>query len=65
MISEQIHIVYQVLVNNDPSLFVAIRAFLGAHVDPPLVVDRCCEDISINDLLWDNFEGNAHEFRVW
>ena len=46
-------------------LFEAKHAFLDAHVNPPLVVDQCCEVIIINDFLWDNFQGNAHEFRVW
>ena len=56
--------VYQLLVSNYPSLFEAINALLDAHVDPPLAVDQCCEVIIINDLLWDTFQGNAHEFRV-
>ena len=56
---------YQLLVSNDPGLFEAIYALLDAHIDPPLVVDQCCEVISINDLLWDDFQWNAHEFRVW
>ena len=56
---------YQLLVGNDPGLFEAIHALLDAHVDPPLVVDTCCQVISINDLLWDDFQGNAHELGVW
>ena len=56
---------YQLLVRNDPGLFEAIHTLLDAHVDPPLVFDQCDEVVSINDLLWDNFQGNAHEFRVW
>ena len=65
MISEWSHMFYQLLVSNDPSLFEAIHALLNAHVDPNLGVDQCCEVISINDLLWDDFQGNAHEFRFW
>ena len=56
---------YQLLVSDDPGLFEAIHALLDAHVDPPLVVDQFCEVISINNLLWDDFQGNAHEFRIW
>ena len=56
---------YQLLVSNDTSLFEAIHALLDAHVDPPLVVDQCPEVVSINDLLLDDFQGNAHELRVW
>ena len=57
--------VYQLLDSDDPGLFEAIHALLGAHVDPPLVVNQCCEVISINDLLWGDFQGNANELRVW
>ena len=56
---------YQLLVSNDPSLFEAIHALLNTHVDPPFVVDQCCEVISIDYFLWDNFQENAHELRVW
>ena len=56
---------YQLLVSNDPGLFEAIHVLLNAHVYPPLVVDQCREVISINDLLWDYFQDNAHELRVW
>ena len=56
---------YQLLVSDDTGLFEAIHALLDAHVDPPLVVDQCREVISINDLPWDDFQGNAHELRVW
>ena len=55
---------YQLLVIDDPGLFEAIHALLDSHVDPPLVFEKCCEFISINDLLWGDFQGNAHEFRV-
>ena len=65
MIYKRIHMVYQLLVSNDTSLFEAIHALLDAHLYPTLAVDQCCEVISINDLLWDNFQGNADEFRVW
>ena len=40
MITEWIHIFYQLLVRDDASLFGAIHALLGAHVDPPLVVNH-------------------------
>ena len=56
---------YQLLVSDDFGLFDAIYTLLGAHVYPPLVVNQCCEVVSINDLLLDNFQGNAHELRVW
>ena len=56
--------IYQFLVSDDPVLFEPIYALIDAHVDPPLVVDQCCEVIRINILLWDNFQGNVHEFRV-
>ena len=56
---------YQLLVRNDPGLFEAIHALLGAHVDPPLVVNQYLEVISINDLLWDDFQRNPHVLRVW
>ena len=65
MISKWSHMFYQLLVSDDTSLLETIHALLNAYVDPPLVVDQCCEVISINDLLWDYFQGNAHEFRVW
>ena len=55
---------YQIIVSNYPGLFEAIHALLNEHVDTPLVVDQCGEVVSINDLLWGNFKGNAHEFRV-
>ena len=56
---------YQLLVSDDPGLFEAIHALLDAQVYPYLVVDQCCDVININDLLRDDFQGNAHEFRVW
>ena len=56
---------YQLLVRNDPGLFEDIHALLDAHVDPPLVFNQCFEVISINDLLWDDFQNNPHELRVW
>ena len=64
MISKWSHIFYQLMVSDDPGLFEAIHALLDAHVDPPLNLDQCLELISINDLLWDDFQGNAHELRV-
>ena len=51
MISKWSHKFYKLLVSNDPGLFEAINALLNVHVDPPFPVDRCCEVISINDLL--------------
>ena len=65
MISEWSHMFYQLLVSNYPSLFEAIHALLNAHVYPPLVVNQCGEVVSVNDFLWDYFEGNVNEFRVW
>ena len=65
MISEWSHMIYQLLVRNDTRLFEAIHALLGVDVDPPLVVNQCCEVLGINNLLWGYFQGNAHEFRVW
>ena len=56
---------YQLLVSNCPGLFEAIHALLNAHVYPPLVIYQYGEVVSINDFLWDNFQRNAHEFRVW
>ena len=56
---------YQLLVIYDPSLFEAIHALLDAYVDTPLVIYQCSEVVSINDFLWDNFQQNAHKFRVW
>ena len=46
---------YQLLVRDDTGLFEAIHALLDANVDPLFVVDQCCEVISINYLLWDDF----------
>ena len=57
--------VYQLLVVNITGLFEAIHALLDVHVDPPLVVDQCREVININDLLCNDFQGNAHELRFW
>ena len=51
---------YQLLVSDDPGLFEAIHALLDAHIDPPSVFNQCCEVISINDLLWGDFQGNVH-----
>ena len=65
MIPKWSHMFYQLLLSYDPGLFEAIRALLDAHVDPPLVINQCLEIISINDLLWDDFQRNAHELRVW
>ena len=56
---------YQLLVSNDPGLFEAVHDILGAHVDPPLVVNQCLEVININDFLWDDFQRNSRELRVW
>ena len=56
---------YQLLVSNYPVLFESIHALLDAHIDPPLVVDQYCEVISVNDLLWGDFQGDEHELRVW
>ena len=64
-ISERSHMFYQLLVSNDTSLFEAIHALLNTHVDPPLVIYQQWEVIDIIDLLWDNFQGNENEFRVW
>ena len=50
---------------NDPGLFESIHALFDAHVDPPLVFNQCLEVISINDLLWDDFQRNPHKLRVW
>ena len=49
---------YKLLVRDDTSLFEAIHDFLDAHVDPPLVVNQCLEVISVDDLLWDDFQRN-------
>ena len=57
--------VYQLLVSDDPGQFEAIHALLNAHVDPPLFFYQLYEVIRINDLLWDDFQGNAHELRFW
>ena len=65
MIPKWSHTSYQFLVRNDDSLFEAIHALLDAHVDTPLVVNQCIEVISVNDLLWDDFERNPHKLRVW
>ena len=65
MIPKWSHMFYQLLVSDDPGLFEAIHVLFDAHVDPPLVVYQCSEVVSINDLLWDNFQRNAHEIRVW
>ena len=64
MIPKWSHIFYQFLVSNDPSLFESIHAILYAHVYLPLVVYQCSKVVRINDFLWDNFQLNAHEFRV-
>ena len=56
---------HQFLVSNDPGLFESIHALFDAHVDPPLVVYWCSEVVRINDFLWDDFQWNAHKFRVW
>ena len=56
---------YQLLVRNDNGLFEAIHALLDAHVDPPLVVNQCLEVLSINNLLWGDFQRNPHELRFW
>ena len=40
MITEWIHMFYQLLVRDDFILFGAIHALLDAHVDPPLVVNH-------------------------
>ena len=65
MIPKWSHMFYQLLVSDDLNLFEDIHALLDEHVDPLLVVDQCWEVISINDLLWDDFQRNAHELRVW
>ena len=56
---------YQLLAIDDPGLFEAIHALLDAHVYPPLFVDQCGEVVSLKDFLWDNFQENVHELRVW
>ena len=65
VISKWSHMFNQLLVSDDPGLFEAIRPLLDLHVYLPLVVDQYCEVISLNDLIWDDFQGNAHELRVW
>ena len=65
MIPEWSHMFYQLLVRDDASLFEAIHALLGAHVDPPLVFKQCLEFISVDDLLWDDFKNKPHKLRVW
>ena len=65
MIPEWIHMFYQLLVHDDPGLFEAIHALLVLHVDQPLVVNQCLEVISVDDLLWDDFQINPHKLRVW
>ena len=65
MITEWNHMFYQLLVRDDAILFEAIHALLGAHVDPPLVVNQCLEVISVDDLPWDDFQRNPHKLRVW
>ena len=52
-------------VSNDPVLFESIHSLFDAHVDLPLVVYQCSEVVRINDLLWDDFQWNAHKFWVW
>ena len=56
---------YQLLISDDTGFFEAIHVLLNAHLDTPLVIDQCGEVVIINDFLWDNFQGNAHAFRVW
>ena len=65
MIHKWSHMFYQFLVSDDPGLFEAIHALLDAHVNPTSVVYQCDKVVSINDFLWDNFQGSAHEFWVW
>ena len=65
MIPEWIHMFYQLLIRDDPGLFEAIYALLGAHADSPLVVNQCLEVISVDDLLWDDFQRNPHKLWVW
>ena len=65
MIPKWSHIFYQLLVRDDASLFEAIHALLDAHVDPPSVVNQCLEVISVDDLLWDDFNRNPHKLRFW
>ena len=55
----------QLLVNNYRGLFESIHALFNAHVVPPSVVYQCSEVVRINDLLWDDFQWNAHELSVW
>ena len=56
---------YQPLVSDDPRLFESIHALLDAHLDPPLFVYQLLEVISIDDLLWGDFQRNTYELRVW
>ena len=65
MIPEWSHIFYQLLVRDDPGLFEAIHALLNAHIYPPLVVNQFIEVISVDDLLWGDFQRNPHKLRVW
>ena len=65
IISKRSHMFYQLLVSKYPGFFEAIHAILDAHLDPNLVFGQCLEVISINDLLWDDLHGNAHELTVW
>ena len=62
MIPEWSHIFDQLLVCNDPGLFEAIHALIDGHVDPPLNFNQF---ISVNDLLWDDFQRNPHKLGVW
>ena len=65
MIPKWIHMFHQFLVRNDPVLFDSMHALFDSHVYPPLVVYQCSKVVRINDLLWDDFQWNAHEFCFW
>ena len=66
MIPKWSYMFHQLLVSGEnPGLFEDIHVLLYAHVYPPLVVNQCLEVISIDDLLWDDFQRNPHKRRVW
>ena len=64
MVPKWSYILHQLLVSDDPVLFESTHDLLDTYIDPLFVFYQCSEVVRINDFLRDDFQWNAHKFRV-
>ncbi len=55
---------FEELVGNDAGLGEAIHAFTNLDIDPSVIVDQVPEVVFFDDLVRDEFESEAHVFRI-